>query len=42
MHCCVYYNDADLSMCAVAFIEIGQEIPELANRFDLTAFPICI
>ena len=34
-------NEADLLVCVIKFIEIGQEMPELANRSDLSPVPIC-
>ena len=34
-------NEADLSVCVIRFIKIGQEMPELANRSDLSSVPIC-
>ena len=33
-------NEADLLVCVIRFIEIGQEMPELANRSDLSPVPI--
>ena len=34
-------NEADLLVCVIRFIDIGPEMPELANRSDLSSVPIC-